>query len=740
MHRSLVVSMVFALAARALFSLELPEAAGGSLPGDLRVVQSFYPRREGSEGEKRAVAFIESRLASMGVGFTPFDFSESDFEHSFSTCIRVDLPGQSKDTVILAVPLDQQPDARQDSDGSITIAVALDLIRTFHAAPPPVSLTVLFLGAEFGSSDVYPMGSTLFLRDFQPDYRVAVIYLNLRTVPESILVRGGGRGIVTPYWLMNRTVDALRAAGIPYALRGDESQIFRMSSVAEKTAIEPYLKAGYPSVELEGLYGPVSARQAADWMTSFPVFLSTLLQETRAGIPEDWDRHYLLFQAGDYSLIITEKAYIAILIIALAGVLLYSLAFHTGMRRYMRALARNLPALLPITGIAFLFLFAGTMTLEGLQAIRGFSALWSYAPLPSLVLKACVALLLYSALYNPARRLPFPRNGSFYTAAALLILLIDIAVVAVLNISFTYYFLWAFVFVFLSALVRPRWAKVLLFLPAPFWGIRGLIEVFTMPSLPLCHFLLLSPIWGNLFTAAACLPFILVILRLGLVLPGRGLLRRRVREYVFAGGLFAGTAVLGTYLALFSPFSARNPQPLEVTQALEIGPAGEVTRDTLSLSSPAPLSSITVSDASGTRRFDSPGTAVTLPLSPPQASPVKISQDSSAFFSQRTITLDVAMPSSPREVVATLSSKEDFILLDCSFPFVRETSKRYRILIGAFAPNPLPLQLTLPAGGAFTLDLSMEFDLPLIGARVSAAGDTRTSTRVRVQKSVDVKT
>ncbi len=741
MRRPWWIAVLFFLAARALFSLELPPSPDGSLAGDLHTIQSFYPRLEGSEGEKRALSFIQSRLASLGAIFTPFDFSDSDFEHSFSSCIRVDVPGRLKDTLILAVPLDQRPDAEQSRDGAINIALALDLIRRSRGAPPPVSLTVLFLGAEFGDSDAYPMGSTLFLRDFQPDYRAAVVYLNLRDVPTRILVRGGGRGIVTPYWLMNMSVAALRAAQIPYVLRGVETQVFRLGTTNERMPIEPYLKAGYPSVELEGEYEAAPQRQAAvDWMDSLPAFLSGLLQEPRAGIPEDWDRHYLLFQEGDFSLIITERAYIAILIITLSGMLLYSLAFRKGMRRYTRTLGRNLPALLPVTGIAFLFLFAGTLTLDGIQAVRGFPSLWSYVPMQFLVLKACVALFLYSVLYNAARRLPFPRNGTFYSAAALFILLVDIAVVAVFNISFTYYFLWAFIFVFFSALARPRFAKVLLFLPAPFWGVRGLIEVFSMPALPLCHFLLLSPIWGNLFIAAACLPFILVVLRLGLVLPGRGMFRRRTREYVFAGVLVVGAGVLVARLMLFSPFSPISPQPVDVTQALEIGSKDEITGDTLSVESPAPLTSVMVHDAAGTRWIPSPGNSVKLPLRPPPASPVKITQNSSAFFSERTVTLEVAMPASPRGVVATLSSSGDFILFDSTFPSVRESPNRYRILIGAFAPNPMELQLTLPAGGTFTLDLAMEFDLPLIGADVAAGGDTRPSTRVRVQKSIQVKT
>ena len=727
-----LVSIVFAVSVHALFSQ--------ALAADLTAVESFSPRLEGSANEKRTVAYIESRLASLGVPYAPFDFSGSDFEHSFSTCLRVDIAGKRADTLILAVPLDQPPDAQKGEDGAINVALALDFIDRTRGAPPPVSVAVLFLGAEFGDTEAYPMGSALFLRDFQPEYRVAVLYLNLKQVPARILVRGGGRGIVTPYWLMKRSVAALREAGVPYVLRGNESQIFRLKSGSEQTLIEPYLKAGYPSVELDGEYGPGEPGQAADWMVAFPAFLSGLLLHVASGVPEDWDRHYLLFQAGEFSLIVTEKAYVIVLIVALSAMLLYSLAFREGIRRYARSLARNFPALLPIMGISFLFLFAGTLVLDGIQTIRGFSALWSYTPVNFLLLKACVALFLYAALYNVARRLPFPRNGTFYSAAALFILLADIVAVALVNISFTYYLLWAFLFVFLSALVRPRYAKVLLFLPAPFWGIHGLIGVFTLPALPFCHFLLLSPIRGNLFIAAACLPFILVVLRLGLVFPGRGILRRHTREYALAGVLFAGTTALGVHLMLYSPFSPVNPQPVTVTQAFDIGARDEVTRDTLNVTSPAPVGTILVNSGGTTRALTARGTSVSLPLPLPESSPVKISQDSSSFFSQRTVSLAMSMPSSPRSIAAILSSTQDFILYDCSLPSVRERSNRYRILIGSFAPNPLSLQLTLPAGGVFSLSLDMEFDQPLIGVQVDAQGDTRTSTRVRVRKNVEVKT
>ena len=142
---------------------------------------------------------------------------------------------------------------------------------------PPLGLVVLFLGAEYGDTDVYPMGSTLFLRDFQPDYRAAVLYLNLRAVPERVLVRGGGRGIVSPYWLMNRCVDALRTSQVPFRLQADEMQAFRLGATDERTLIEPYLRAGYPSVGLEGEYAPASAAAVPQCLASLSAFLRSFV-------------------------------------------------------------------------------------------------------------------------------------------------------------------------------------------------------------------------------------------------------------------------------------------------------------------------------------------------------------------------------------------------------------------------------------------------------------------------------
>ena len=139
------------------------------------------------------------------------------------------------------------------------------------------------------------------------------------------------------------------------------------------------------------------------------------------------------------------------------------------------------------------------------------------------------------------------------------------------------------------------------------------------------------------------------------------------------------------------------------------------------------------------REIHPTGTSVRLAL-PPAASPLQIQQDSSEFLQQRNVRLLVQMPSSPRSLVVTLTSEDDFILFDSSYPPIRESPRQYRLLIGIFPPNPLQLQLTLPSDGAFTLTLTAEFDAPLIDTAVGARAETRVSTRVRVVRSLEVKT
>jgi hypothetical protein len=716
--------------------------AGGPESGTeavLRAVSAFSPRQEGSPAESALLDWIAAREARQGMRSAPFDFRNSDFEHSFARCLRVDVPGRSKDTLVIAVPVDAAPDTGPARDGSVGVALAVDLLDHLQGTVPPLSLVVLFLGAELGGAEPYPMGSTLFLRNYQPDYRTAVLYLDLRAMPHRIRVRGGGRGIVSPFWLMKRSMDSLERTRVPFQLQAEEMLAFRLAVIDERTLIEPWLRAGYPAVGLEGEYGEGNAAPANDLLPALSSFLTSFVASGREGIPEEWDRHYLLVQAGGTPLIVGETAYVTILGGTFAVMLLAAFILVRRLRKYVRTLVRNIGAIVPLAALAVAFLVAGTFAARAIPAARGFDGLWTYAPLEFLGLKVCVALFLYAALYNPLRLLPFPRNGSFYSAAALLFLLLETAVVAVFDISFAAYFLWAFLFVFFATLARNRWLKLALALPAPLLGLRGIISLFLLPALRLCHVIALSPILGNLMVAGAALPFILLVVRLGLLFKGRGVMRRGTRELVAAGVLAAAGGALAVHLFVFSPFSPAHPQPLVATQTVVVDPVGRTSSTTLGIESPAPVRGISLSTSDGTVSLPSGKVRGPVALSLVE-SPVQVSVQSGRFLQQLNLGIEVRMPTRPRSFTLSVDSGQDFVLYDSSFPALRVGPRSYRLLVGAFPPDPFSVQLSLPVDQAFTLTIAAEFDAPLIGVDVKAQPDARVATRVRVVRTLEVKT
>ena len=713
--------------------------AGSPADSVLTSVSSFTPRQEGSPAEGALLDWISARAAADGWHASSFDFSSSDFGHSFARCLRVEVPGRSRGTLIVAVPVDAATDAPPTQDGSVGVALAVGLLDRLKGSTPPLSVVVLFLGAELGSSDPYPMGSNLFLRTSPPDNRAAVLYLDLREMPRRVLVRDGGRGIVSPFWIAKRAVDALQGARVPYRLRGEEMLAFRLGVIDSRTLVEPWLRAGYPAVGIEGQYSGAESGPAPDLLPELSAFLSAFVEAGSAGIPEQWDHHYLLVQAGGQSITVGETAYVAALCGTFAITLLFAFIFVRRLRKYVRTLVRNFGAAVPLAVLAVAFLAAGTYAARAIPALRGFEDLWKYAPLEFLALKVAVALFLYAALYNPLRRLPFPRGGSFYSAGALLFLLVETAVVAVFDISFTVYFLWAFVFVFFSTLARNRWLKVALALPAPLWGIRGIVSLFLLPALPLCHVIALSPLYGNLVVAGAALPFIFVVARFGLLFKGRGLLKRGTRELVLAGVLGGAVIALAVHLALFSPFSPANPQLLVATQTVIVDPTGKTAATTVTVSSPAPVRELTLETADGELVLAHGPGAGGIPV-PAVESPLRVEVATSRFLRQLNLGLEVHMPSRPRSFTLSVDSGQDFVLYDSSFPALRAGPRSYRVLVGAFPPDPLTVQLSLPVDQPFTLTITAEFDAPLIGVDIKAWPDARVTTRVRVVRTLQVRT
>jgi hypothetical protein len=186
-------------------------------------------------------------------------------------------------------------------------------------------------------------------------------------------------------------------------------------------------------------------------------------------------------------------------------------------------------------------------------------------------------------------------------------------------------------------------------------------------------------------------------------------------------------------IALYSPFGPGKPQPLVAIQTLS-----DAGGNSVALDSPAPIGSVLVREETGERRLNvrQPQRVILLPA---QAVPLDVSAREEEFLQKKNVYLRISSPIVPNRLGAVLSSTEEFILLDCSFPFVRLSDHEYRILIGAFPPNPLEIGLTLPEQMDFSLTLTVEADAPLIGVEVVPEA-ARMETHLHLIKRIEIKT
>lgn len=701
---SIVIWILLLQAASLFCQSPLPPDSRAVLE-DYQQIRYLYPRPEGSRGEKELLSFIEERLQSLRIPFTRLDFRESDKNHSFSSCLVADIRGELDDTLILAVPINHPAEISEELDGSINVALALSVAEHLSRETPPISVKILFLGAEYGQTGDYPMGSRLFLRDFFPDFRVMNLYLNLRRIPSRLYLRAGGRGIEAPYWLLDRCTVALEKTDIFFLMRGNENQIFRIGLTSEQTIIEPFLNAGYPAISFEGEYESLSPLEQENWVFSFNLFFAEFLKRFSEGIPETWDRHYLFFQARGFYFSISEKVYLIILLIVLAGILVYGLVFTRRLRKYLRILAHNIWALPLFFMFIFLLLFFSTWSIEGILLARNLINLWEELPLLFLGFKLAVPLAILFILLNLVKRFPIPRRGSFYSAAALLFLLLDIIVLAVINISFTYYFLWAFTFALLFSATSNRPLKVLLFLASPYWIVKSVVELFTLPRLEFCRVLLLSKLGGNLLLTVILIPFILMFIRLKFIFPPTRIITDRIRSAVTATMFGLILAGLLTTFFVYAPYGPRRRQPVNATYVID----DVADQRYLELSSPAPLANLKARDGSTIISIDTRSRLYTLPLSD-RGEYLETAISRVGFLDRENVNLLLTPWSEPYRVRLKVSAVKEFVLFDANYPYIREPGGReYTILIGVNPPLPLNIQLTVPKNRTFTVGITLEY-------------------------------
>ncbi len=704
---------------------------------DLRILQSIYPRNEGSENENKILDLIENRLAELKLEYVTHNFQRSEKNHSFSSYIEVTLAGNKKDTLIICAPINHSLNAANNEDGSINIALALSLLKYASSRTLPITLKVLFLGAEYGEEDFYPMGSNLFLNSFFPEYNVCVIYLNFIKIPKKIILKCGANGIVAPYWLINRCSDAMGVSDVAFLVKGNQNQAFRTGLSTEKAIIASYLNAGYPALSFEGEYKNLTKNEISDWILSFNIFQEQFIASFKNGIPEkqEWDYHYLFFQLLDFYFILSERNIIVITIFIISIMIIYAFFRTQKLKKYFLTLKKNIWNLPIFFGLVFAILLLSTLMLYLLLFLKSFPKLWTYIPVIFFIFKIAACLMLSTFMYSLLKRYKFAKNGSFYTISALLFLIISVVVIAIINISFTYYFLWALFFVFLFSITRKRILKIIFVLISQTWIIIAIIDFFTLPELDICRAILFSLYLGNILFAIIIMPLILLLIRIRFLFRYTQKKLRPSISIIIGSNLAVFTCILAFYILLFNPYHGDNLQTITAQREIDFGNK----KNNLVLSSEAPLGRLEVLYKQQDIFIDTQHRDYTILL---HEYPNMFSYDlqSVGFLNRRNMTIRFKPKGEPSKVDVLLISEDEYVLYDANFPFYRQRSgKQYSIFIGNNPPNPLVLELTLPKDRRFKIVISINYKkLPF--PLVIKGKNTILRTELILNESIDIST
>ncbi|TVQ40599.1 MAG: hypothetical protein EA384_02700 [Spirochaetaceae bacterium] len=657
-----------------------------------RQIVAFYPRHEAGDGEMRTRELIRQRLALLGVTTVERGFADFDGAHSFSRVIEATFPGMRRDRLVIAVPLNHQYGAERDRDGAIGLAAALQLAAVLAGNPPPVTVSLLFLGAEREPLPGYPLGSRLYVAGLVADRPTAVLYLDLQRPGDPLVLDTAARAAVAPAWLLQTLGAALDATGVDFDAQPIRSQIRRIG-LARDPAIAPFLQADTAAIGIrsESRPGERPAELTLQPVEALLDGLERLIAGFTDGIPTGWDRHYVFFQFGNRIYVLGEQLYLMIFLGLIAAVLFYALAFRHRAERYARTMLRNIWSVPAVYLLLFVLLLAATAAIERFLDLRSYPGLWRHQPLLFFCVKLSMTVFLFSLSMLPLRRTLLASTSSFYSASALVVLFVGIATLAVVHISFSYYFLWAFLWAFLFAVVPKRALKVVCLAVAPLPLLYGAWFVYTSGEYSTGRILLLSPIGGNLLFALLMLPFLLMLLRLDFLVRHPRLGRRSFVLQLTASVAALCTAGLGLAIVQYQPYGEHAPQPITLRETISLI---DNSRRLDVRSNGKPLQSVPL--RIGERTVIWSGSPLELPFDD-QRPPLTIERRSSAFLERNRLQYTVSSATELYTVEVEILSTDSLLLYDANLPVsMGAGGQQATVFVGVLPPDPFTIDVTVP--------------------------------------------
>jgi hypothetical protein len=523
------------------------------------------------------------------------------------------------------------------------------LADSFRADPPPITISVIITSGDYSAlpPDIAsgpPEGTSKVISLISEEESPVVLLLLPGNGLETRIVPGA-RGTTAPRWYLEAVTESLSKKEIPWALAENRMAVYRIGWITENPLLAQYLRARIPAVALESnadLSGAVKA----------------LAESLSSGLPVNQDRHYLVFPAEKRLSFVSERALVAIVMAASAGILMFlfifSFLFGQKSEQHLRDLVR-------VWWLPFIYLLVTTASLYAGSALVSFffkfrfgdGESWTLLPHLALVGKFLLSWFIIALVMSLNQLVRFPESGFIYGYIASVACIVNLFAFSSLDFSLTLLFLTVYCVSF-----------AVYHLDHPLFQVLGILCMIA-PFSPYIVLLvngdssILAPLFANggfwnLRMALFVMPLQLMFSRLYHSLGAFG--RRREFYLPFSPVVAFFFALVVTGFILFLPaWSKEKPLRVELRQTLD---ARGFTERILSK---ARLGNLTVIEEPRLAEFPDLG-------STPESF-VTVSSSSRKFIERRISELTVTPAIPAQKIEVTVSDPDNVAVYDSSTSF-----------------------------------------------------------------------
>ncbi len=660
----------------------------------------FYPAQEHSEQAGFIQKIIKHSLEKYDIPYTEIPLDTLKDAHSFAHNISVVLPGSEEENLIIAVPM-------AEHGSPACTALALELAKHFSSTEHANQIQIVFLGADF-------IGSKVLSNELQEDNNT-LFYLSFRGVPDKIILQTGNRQHITPYWLVNSCNRSMQKAGLNFNLKPEQNILYSIGMIPEPSPLDIYLDAEITSLMMYGESGKKN-QSAAIWAESFIQFMDEF-DKQELSLQKDEDQNYFIMNIGDSYFILTEFHLMVLFLLTTSFILFYIILHSKQSKNYVHLFIKNFYIVFWTTMMIFMFFQLSTWISQLFLFITKLDTQWQTI-IPELIsLKVLICLVFLILILPVYSKFKQHNLGIFYSGSAVITAIIDMIIFMAIDFSFAAYYTWSLLCIFAFAVVRRRRVKFLCMMLSGLFFIRTIHGILFYPALNLCHDLIFSSMWINLYLTLFVLPFIFMGIRIFYVIPRKVELKHKLSKVFGYAALIILTVLAVRFIYLYRPYNESNRQLIEAVEFYDM----DNNRGTLTLESNYKLGALLVRTGQEEFSIFAKEKVLVYDIQKPQEE-ISVWASTSRFLERKTIELHVAAKGKPDQLHITLKApdkNDKIIILDSTYPYTIQDNT-VSFFIGKNQPMPFDMKITTNKDSVFDAQVeicysTMPFDFVFSG-------------------------